>query len=396
MDFLVETNNNRLVRKIIKVLISCNTLILILLTQTDYNFSTKFIITNDIFYQLSNILYNIFEHFVLSDLDKNKNDLNMILRYKNIIEKYIIKIPNKKNNNIDILPILIQKTDKCLKTFNNKIEELKKDQKIINLVPAFESILSMLNCINLNTILKYNEITRKVILFSILELGKHKLGLYSFRFTNKLNNEPPYLPPIDPIYKYTLVLDMDETLIHFLYKDKEKNNIIKFNSFEANDILQLGMFLLRPFIFEFFEELKNLYEIIIFTNGTKEYCDRILELIDPNHCYIKYRLYRKHSILKNKNIYLKDLSLLGRDIDKIIIVDNLEQNYELQKDNGIPITSWKGDINDTALKNLIPILKLIVQKKVDDVRKIIVKMKNSSIKQNENNYINVYNQEILN
>jgi CTD small phosphatase-like protein 2 len=239
----------------------------------------------------------------------------------------------------------------------------------------------------------YINITINVILYSILDINVNQPINNSYVNRNKINKSVPYLPPIDDKYKYTLVLDMDETLIHFLYKNKANNNILKFNMIEQNDIMQLGMFLLRPYAKMFFEKLKKLYEIIIFTNGTKEYCDRILEIIDPNLEYIKFRLYRKHSINKNNDNYLKDLSLLGRDLSKIIIIDDLAKNYKLQQDNGLPISSWKGDVNDTALKDLIPILIKIVENDVDDVRKIIVKIKDKLNEQKTDNYFVINNND---
>ena len=163
---------------------------------------------------------------------------------------------------------------------------------------------------------------------------------------------------------------------------------------EQNDLNELGMFMLRPYTKYFFEKLKNLYEIIIFTNGIKEYCDKILSLIDPNLEFIKFRLFRKHSISKDNDIKIKDLSLLGRDLSKIIIIDNSAKNYKLQQDNGLPITSWKGDVNDTALKNLIPILKNIAENNVEDVRKIIVKIKEKLSERNTDNYIYINDNEL--
>jgi CTD small phosphatase-like protein 2 len=51
------------------------------------------------------------------------------------------------------------------------------------------------------------------------------------------------------------------------------------------------------------------------------------------------------------------LSLIGRDLTKILIIDNMPQNFRLQKENGIFIKSFFGeDQDDTALLELIPIL----------------------------------------
>ena len=69
------------------------------------------------------------------------------------------------------------------------------------------------------------------------------------------------------------------------------------------------------------------FEIVIFTAGTEEYADWVLSFLE-NVSFIKYRLYRQHA-LPFKGYYLKDLSRLGRDISKVIIVDNIAENFAL-------------------------------------------------------------------
>jgi TFIIF-interacting CTD phosphatase-like protein len=70
-------------------------------------------------------------------------------------------------------------------------------------------------------------------------------------------------------------------------------------------------------------------------------------------------------------IILKDLSKIGRPLEKTIIVDNIADNFHLQKDNGIFIRSWYDDPYDTELKDLIPLLKQIVLLQIPDVRKCL-------------------------
>lgn len=81
----------------------------------------------------------------------------------------------------------------------------------------------------------------------------------------------------------------------------------------------------------------------------------MLDHLDSSQ-YITYRLYRQHAI-PDGNVYLKDLSRIGRDIAKTIIVDNVAENFQLQPDNGILIRSWFDDMSDTALEELAPLLK---------------------------------------
>lgn len=59
----------------------------------------------------------------------------------------------------------------------------------------------------------------------------------------------------------------------------------------------------------------------------------------------------------NPPVILKDLSKIGRPLDKTIIVDNIADNFLMQKDNGIFIKSWYDDPYDTELRDLIPLLK---------------------------------------
>ena len=57
---------------------------------------------------------------------------------------------------------------------------------------------------------------------------------------------------------------------------------------------------------------------------------------------------------------MKDLSLLGRDIKKTIIIDNISDNFILQPDNGIFISTWYDDMHDRFLSEITPLLVEIV------------------------------------
>ena len=57
---------------------------------------------------------------------------------------------------------------------------------------------------------------------------------------------------------------------------------------------------------------------------------------------------------------------IGRPLDRIIIVDNIAQNFRMQKNNGILIRPFDGeDQNDQALIDLIPILINIAKDNID-------------------------------
>ena len=129
-----------------------------------------------------------------------------------------------------------------------------------------------------------------------------------------------------------------------------------------------GTIRLRPFLYDFLDKIKKYYELVIFTAATKEYANPIIDAIEQDKKYFEYRLYRDHTILIDM-YFVKDLSKLGRDLSKVIIVDNMEQNYKLQKSNGIAIRPfWGKDSDDSALSDLSEILIKIAERKLD-VRK---------------------------
>ena len=154
------------------------------------------------------------------------------------------------------------------------------------------------------------------------------------------------------------MLDLDETLISFRF-----NKIYK------------GILKKRPGLIKFLNDVGTKYELVIFTAGTQEYADPILDIIEKNKKIFAKRLYRQHTVFVD-NIFVKDLTKLGRDLSKIIIIDNMPQNFILQKENGIFIKNYFGqEDDDMALFDLIPILLKIASNPNNDVRKELKKYK---------------------
>lgn len=115
--------------------------------------------------------------------------------------------------------------------------------------------------------------------------------------------------------------------------------------------------------------MASYFEIVIFTAGTEEYADWALNFMENVGC-ISYKLYRQHA-LPFRGYYVKDLSRIGRDLSKMIIVDNIAENFALQPDNGILIKTWISDPKDTALFELAPFLLKIIEQQCDDTRKLL-------------------------
>ena len=155
-----------------------------------------------------------------------------------------------------------------------------------------------------------------------------------------------------PKKKYTLVLDLDETLIHLRQKKEVvniKNDInIKINNtsdnFSSVYDRDKNKYLLqfRVGLFSFLTILKPFYEIISFTSATREYADVIINEIEKNRPFFDHKFYREHTVIY-KDSFIKDISRIGRDMKKIIIIDNNEGNFILNKENGIKIVPFYGD-----------------------------------------------------
>ena len=269
------------------------------------------------------------------------------------------------------------KSSQKFKTLINRIKPNKKTfTQIIN------SIIKLLyNNKNEYSVLKgaLNQIIANIHKYSLSELTKiiNNSLLYNYNhITTKINsinkinkvskskekqNQIEELIPSEPYIKtkmtkkFCMVLDIDETITHTLK-------------------LPMGdYFLVRPGVKDFLQEMNKYFEIIIFTSSPKNYADNILDKIDLNGEFIKYRLYRRHAIYENGDC-VKKLSMIGRDLKKVVFVDNLKSNAKYNPDNLYHIKSWYSDIEDNELIKLKDKLKEIATCGVydDDITKGLI------------------------
>ncbi|PON84949.1 Dullard phosphatase domain [Trema orientale] len=166
----------------------------------------------------------------------------------------------------------------------------------------------------------------------------------------------------------TLVLDLDETLVHSTLEhcdDADFTFTVFFNLKEHTVYVRK-----RPYLRTFLERVAEMFEVVVFTASQSIYAEQLLDILDPDGKLISRRVYRESCIFSDGS-YTKDLTVLGVDLAKVAIIDNSPQVFRLQVNNGIPIKSWFDDPSDCALISLLPFLETIVD--ADDVRPIIAK-----------------------
>ena len=198
----------------------------------------------------------------------------------------------------------------------------------------------------------------------------------------KSSNITSYLLPKSSSDKKTLVLDLDETLVHSQFQpfDVPSDIILKIEL--ENELHDIHV-MVRPGVSEFLKTMGKIYEIVIFTASVSKYADPLLDIIDKEkNC--KFRLFREHCTPIN-TCYVKEIKKLGRELKNVIIVDNSPMSYALNPENGIPINTWFDDKSDRELYNISSILEFLSF--VPDVRNYISQF----IVNDEISYTNVIN-----
>lgn len=98
-------------------------------------------------------------------------------------------------------------------------------------------------------------------------------------------------------------------------------------------------------MYAFLTQLSVHYEIVVFTAANKDYAEYFVKKIDRTNV-IKYLLHRDHCTIDEDGRLAKDIRLLGRELSKVIIVDNCEDNFRLSAENGILVPDFTDDFED--------------------------------------------------
>ena len=286
-----------------------------------------------IIYYLENIIKQNINMEINNDEINEKSIIKMIMRNVVEINKYyklIIDNAYQRNylNNNEIDNNL--KFPYCLRYINNNNNNKEKEE----LISKKQLIISSFFIESYQLLNNYSIFDLENFFYSFLD--KKNIKIY------ELNNQL-ILPKIDSKkYKYTLVLDLDETLVHC-----DKNSSNKF-------ILKL-----RPGLIDFLQKMKKIFELILFSFGTTNYVESIIKVIEKNEKFFEYILDRNHGIYDNGDC-IKNLNVLNRDLKNVIMIDDTSNYFKLHKDNGICVKPFFGDAQND--NNTLLVLGNILEK----------------------------------
>ncbi|KAF2801662.1 uncharacterized protein BDZ99DRAFT_429489 [Mytilinidion resinicola] len=171
---------------------------------------------------------------------------------------------------------------------------------------------------------------------------------------------PKLLPEMDPRPPYTLVLSLEDMLVHSEWTSKNGWRTAK-----------------RPGVDYFIRYLSQYYELVIFTSLPMQVAEPVIKKLDPFHI-VMWPLFREATRYE-KGEYIKDLSYLNRDLSKTLIIDTKASHTKYQPSNAIILPPWDGTPGDRKLVSLIPFLEHIATMGVQDVRKAIESFKGADI-----------------
>ena len=311
------------------------------------------ILNHQNFLILSLILIEILQFHNMTNLYQNK--------IRKIIYEKLIDYKLNNTNNIENLKDLFLKIEQKNKDMENKIKLILEEKNIKN-----KQIFELFNKINELTLEEFIKKTIKILGTNEKEISENdnynSITIKSVKvpFLSQLKNDENYI--------LTIILDLDGTLIYdqnieVNYEEEEEEEDDEDNKHQKNNDI-----ILRPRLFEFLDKLLELKcELIIFTSSVKQRADEVINIIEKNKRYFNGRLYREHCTLMGA-AYVKDISKLGRNLSKTIIIDNDLGCFYLQQENGILIKSFEGKEDDNKLLNLHQILNQIIKSPFYDIR----------------------------
>jgi len=187
--------------------------------------------------------------------------------------------------------------------------------------------------------------------------------------------QPAEIQRIASLKRKTLVLDLDETLIHSQHDGLGRGGparSTKTSDFTLNVVIDshpVSFYVYkRPHVDYFLQTVSQWYDLVVFTASMEVYGSAVCDKLDPHKSILRKRYYRQDCRMEYHS-YTKDLATVNSDLSSIFILDNSPGAYRHYVENAVPIKSWFSDPHDTCLLNLLPMLDALRFTK--DVRSVL-------------------------
>ncbi len=188
--------------------------------------------------------------------------------------------------------------------------------------------------------------------------------------------------PFMELPKLWVVLDVDECLIHsnfctvgagkrYHQMEARPDTVSQVNTvFIDMDDGEAVLVNQRPGLINFLEALADEFNVAAFTAGEESYASRVLDAIDPDNRIFSKRLFRQHCHAAKGGIFVKDLRCVEElELSRAVLVDNSPLSFIFQPNNGILVSSWFDDAEDSALNSVLQLLRYLAIE--DDVRPVL-------------------------
>ena len=356
IEKIFDNNNLKIIQNYLKYLIFLIILLYDYCMELVIDENNKFLIQEVFSLNIENI-FHLYE-YTISKI-KSKDPWSIII--KNIIDNFKKQKKNVYSSSTNI-------------NYHSIFDKIKNNTKYIRQI--INRIFSFSKKINKKIMPFFKELETKsfeeIKQFFIKNIFQ-KNNSYGYIYPHNLytnNKKPiqeyPNFIKKDNNKKYTLFIGLEGILLNYKQEEEGETNMNK-------------NIKLRPNAIMFLREIQQYYEIIVFSLCDKIKVDSLTNSLDKRKKFIDYKLNRDNFKILNDEFVL-DLNKISRDLNKVVIVGNIPQIFQLFKENAINIKSyWDENLNDNILIKLIPILKNIVEEK-GNVPELLLKYQDEIIK----------------
>ena len=129
---------------------------------------------------------------------------------------------------------------------------------------------------------------------------------------------------------------------------------------------------LRPGLHAFLRGVSEVADVVLYTAGLPGYASPLCDALDPSRALLPVRLFRQTTVAAGGHSCVKDLSPLGRDLRRTVLVDNSPFSFLLQPACGLPAHPFDGDgADDHLLSSVLPLLRELAADPGLDVRPLL-------------------------